>query len=93
MTEISPGKKRFVKRMLREESPAIRIGKGGISEEVIMEIERQLKKNRMVKIKILKTGLTEDSPKRAATEVASRTKSSIVEVRGHTFMLYRRTKQ
>ncbi len=93
MIEISPGKKRYVKRMLREESPTVRIGKEGASREIIMEIERQLKKNKMVKVKILKAGLAEDGTKQTALDIAAQTKSSIVEIRGHTFMLYKRSKK
>ena len=90
MSKMTEGKKRFVKRTLREQRPTVWIGKSGISEEICKEIERQLKKNQMVKVRILQSGLAGSETKQLAMEIASRTDASLVEVRGHTFMLYRR---
>jgi RNA-binding protein YhbY len=47
----------------------------------------------MVKVKILKSALAADEAKQIATKIAEQTGSSLVEVRGHTFMLYRRSKK
>ena len=90
MSKMTEGKKRFVKRALREGRPTIWIGKSGASEEICKEIDRQLKKNQMVKVRILQSGLAGCEAKQLATEIASKTDASLVEVRGHTFMLYRR---
>jgi RNA-binding protein len=93
MTELTAGKKRFVKRTLSEESPTILIGKGGVSEEVLKEVEKQLEKRKMVKVKLLGTALKGSETKQIATQIAEKTEASLVEVRGHTFMLYRRRKK
>jgi RNA-binding protein len=93
MSELTAGKKRFVKRTLSEESPTILIGKGGVSEEVVKEVEKQLEKRKMVKVKLLGTALKGGETKQIATRIAERTEASLVEVRGHTFMLYRRRKK
>ena len=93
MSEITAGKKRFVKRSLSEASATVRIGKDGASPEICKEITRQLNSNKMVKVKILKTGLKGDEAKQIATQCATQTESSLVEVRGHTFMLYKRRKK
>ena len=93
MSELTAGKKRFVKRTLSEESPTILIGKGGVSEEVLKEVEKQLEKRKMVKVKLLGTALKGGETKQIATRIAERTEASLVEVRGHTFMLYRRRKK
>jgi RNA-binding protein len=90
MSKLTAGKKRFVKRTLSEANPTVWIGKDGASQEVLKEIEKQLDKNKMVKVKILKTGLKGDEAKTIASQVATQTTSSLVEVRGHTFMLYKR---
>jgi RNA-binding protein len=86
---LTAGKKRFVKRRLKEEGPTIWIGKGGASEELLREVEKQLDKKKMVKVKILKTALEEDEAKQIASRIAQQTEASLVEVRGHTFMLYK----
>lgn len=93
VSEITAGKKRFVKRALSEAGATVRIGKDGASPEVLKEIMRQLNSNKMVKVKILKTGLKGDEAKQIATQCAMQTESSLVDVRGHTFMLYKRRKK
>lgn len=93
MSKITPGKKRFVKRMLSDKSPTILIGKSGVSTEVLKEIEKQLEKGEMVKAKFLKTALHGEDVKQIAAKVAEQTEASLVEVRGHTFMLYKRRRK
>jgi len=93
MSEITAGKKRFVKRMLTEAQPTIWIGKSGVSETMLKEVEKQLDKNKMVKVRILESALAENNAKQIALKVAEQTESSLVEVRGHIFMLYKRRKK
>jgi RNA-binding protein len=93
MSGITAGKKRFVKRALAEERPTIKIGKGGVSQELLKEIDKQLDKKKMVKVKILKTALGEDEAKSFASKIAEQTEAFLVEVRGHTFMLYKPRKK
>lgn len=88
--EITAGKKRFVKRQLAEAKPTVWIGKDGVSEEILTEISKQLDKNKMIKVKILKTALQNGQAKQIASEISSQTGSVLVEIRGHTFMLYKR---
>jgi RNA-binding protein len=89
MSELTPGKKRFVKRKFGEEKPTVWIGKGGASPEIMKEIEKQLAKNKYVKCKILKTALTEQETKQITSAIAEQTRAVLVEVRGHTFILYK----
>jgi RNA-binding protein len=93
MSELTAGKKRFVKRHLSDERPTVLIGKSGPSEQILKEIGRRLDKNKMVKVKILKTALTGSETKQLASKIAELTESALVEVRGHTFMLYKRRKK
>ncbi len=92
MSIMTAGKKRRIKRRLSSERPTILIGKNGASEQLLEEIGRQLKKEEMVKVKILKTGLAEGQTKQIASKVAQKTEALLVEVRGHTFMLYKSRK-
>ena len=85
--------KRRVKRELATERPTIWIGKEGKTAEMIGEIDRQLEIREMVKIRILNTALKEEKAENLALQVAEQTSSILVEVRGHTFMLYRRRKK
>jgi len=93
MSELTARMKRRIKRRLGEERPTIWIGRNGASEESLKEIEKQLEKKKMVKIKILKSALEGDEAKGIASRIAEQTEASLVEVRGHTFMLYKRRKK
>ena len=85
--------KRRIKCRLNGEKPTIWIGKSGVSQELLNEIEKQLDKKEMVKIKILKSALKENETKQLASRIAEQTEASLVEVRGHTLMLYKHRKK
>lgn len=93
MSELTVRMKRRVKRRLGGEKPTIWIGKNRFSHEILREIKKQLEKKEMVKIKILKSALQGDEAKGIASRIAEQTGASVVEVRGHTFMLYKRRKK
>jgi len=71
----------------RSEVATVRIGKKGVTEPLILEILKNLRKKGIVKVKILKTGLAGRKAKDIAEEVAKATDSKIIEIRGHTFTL------
>jgi putative YhbY family RNA-binding protein len=86
--------KRHVRHELKEEKPTIWIGKDGLTPQVQAEVEKQLQKIKMVKIRILPSALQGDvTAKVIATKAAEETDSALVEVRGHVFILYRRRKK
>jgi len=85
--------KRRIRHELSVEKPTIWIGKEGVTAQLVSEISSQLKKREMIKAKILKTALKEEKAKDLATRVAAQTESTLVEVRGHTFMLYKPKKR
>ncbi|NIO37590.1 RNA-binding protein [Candidatus Bathyarchaeota archaeon] len=89
MSSLPSRTRRLVKRQLSNERPTVWIGKNGISPELLQEVEKQLKKREMVKIKVLASAL-EKKTEEIALEMTRQTLASLVEVRGHTFMLYKR---
>ncbi len=89
MPEITRGKKWYVKNQLSTASPTVLIGKAGVTEQCLNEIKKQLDKNKMVKAKFLKTALAGNETKQLVMEIAQKTGSVLVEIRGHTFMLYK----
>ena len=90
---ITPKMKRRIKRELSGEKPTIWIGKEGTTPQTVNEVSRQLEKREIVKIKILKTALKEEEAKTLATKVAQQTESTLIDVRGHTFLLYKSRKR
>jgi putative YhbY family RNA-binding protein len=89
MSKMTVEKKRHVKRSLAQRKPTVCVGKSAASQEILKEIEKQLKKGEMVKVRILKSALANDEAKQIASRIAEQTETSLVEVRGHTFMLYK----
>lgn len=63
----------------------VHIGKEGITQTIIVEITKQLKKTELVKIKLLPA--LEMDRKEAGSELAKATYSALVEVRGRTVVL------
>lgn len=87
---ITPKTKRRIKQKLGAEKPTVRIGKEGATAQIVSEISKQLDKREMIKAKILKTALQNEEAKSIALKVADQTESQLIEVRGHTFLLYKR---
>ena len=86
---ITSKMRRRIKRELSAEKPTVRIGKEGASLQIQGEICRQLESKKMVKVKILKTALKDQEAADLATKIAQQTESILVDVRGHTFLLYK----
>ncbi len=77
------------RRRLRKEGQAVKVtlhvGKDGVTEEVAEELARQLRKSRLVKVRLqpsLEMGRDE-----AGAELARVSSSTLVEVRGRTVLL------
>ena len=84
--------KLHVRHKLKDESPTAWIGKDGLTPQLSVQIDQQLERNKMVKVKILRTALQTETAQAIANKAAEQTKSALVEVRGHVFILYRRKK-
>lgn len=85
--------KRRIKRKLSAEKPAIWVGKEGATPRIVNEVSRQLDKREIVKARILKSALKNEEAKNIATKIAQQTSSTLIDVRGHTFILYKRRKK
>ena len=58
MSKITTRMKRHVRHVLKEEKPTIWIGKEGYTPQIAGEIENQLSKSKMVKVRILPSAHT-----------------------------------
>ena len=91
MSKITTRMKRHVRHVLKDENPTIWVGKEGLTPQLTGEIEKQLQKNKMVKVRILPAALQgEDAAQVVATKAAEQTNAALVEVRGHVFILFRK---
>ena len=78
---------------METEKPTVWIGKNGITPETVGEISKQLDTREMVKVKLLKSALMDEKAKHVAEEIAQQTEATLIDVRGHTFVLYKRRKR
>jgi RNA-binding protein len=90
---ISSKAKNRMKRELSLEKPTIWVGKEGASPQTINEISRQLEKRKIVKVQILQGALMNESAKDIASKTAQQTESTVIDVRGHTFVLHKPRKK
>jgi RNA-binding protein len=78
MTE-KDARKELIRRA-NELSPTVHVGKDGLDQGIFDEITAQLKKNRLIKIKVLSN--SEDGAKETAAAIEEATGAVIVDVRG-----------
>jgi RNA-binding protein len=94
LIKITTKMKRHVRHELKEEKPTIWVGKEGLTLQVLVEVEKQLERTKMVKIRIQPSAMQGDiTAKTIAEKSAMQTNSALVEVRGHVFILYRRRRK
>ena len=72
--------------------PLVRVGKRGVTPELIRELKRMLKDHGLVKVLILKSGekalkLGRVERRELALGLAAKTDSEVVDVRGKTIVL------
>ncbi len=78
MTERE-AKKELMRRAL-ELKPTVHVGKDGLKDSVYSEISEQLKKNRLIKIKVLENA--DSDTKEVAEAIAGQVGAVVVDVRG-----------
>jgi len=69
--------------------PMIRIGKNGLTENAVKEIKKHLKKKKLVKVKLLKSFISDKNKKQVANDVAEKTQSMLVDSVGFVVVLYK----
>jgi RNA-binding protein len=72
------------------QDPAImQIGKSGLSEGIIKETKRLLKKHKYIKVRLLRSAAASSSKKDVFESLVERTGSSLVGIRGNTAVLFK----
>ncbi len=81
--------KQEMKKKAKTLEPILRIGKQGVTDNVIEEIKRHLKKKHLIKIKLLRSFTENNNKKSCADEISKKTVSEIIEMKGNTIVLFR----
>ncbi len=83
------------KRYLRSEAHHLKaifqVGKDGVSANQIKGIEEALEAQEMIKVKLLDS--CPDDVNSVAVEISMQTKAEVVQIIGHTIVLYKKSQQ
>ncbi|MDF2521434.1 MAG: RNA-binding protein [Clostridia bacterium] len=71
--------------------PIFLIGKGGVTDNMINDIDAALEARELIKLKVLNNSLEE--PREAANVIADQLGADVVQVIGGKFILYRPSKE
>ena len=71
-------------------TPILRIGKSGLTDGVISEIDLQLKKNHLIKIKLLGSFRENNDRRDISSTISERTRSKIILQVGGVIVLFRK---
>ena len=71
-------------------NPILRVGKEGLTENMIEEINKLIKKKSLIKIKLLKSSFDSKDKKQLIQELINKTNSELLEAVGNIVVLYRK---
>lgn len=81
----------YLRGIAAKEDTIFQVGKGGIGENLITQVNDALKAREIVKLKVLETAML--SSAEAAAELAEATKSEVVQTIGNKLVLFKRNPQ
>lgn len=79
--------KRFLRSKAHHLDPIFQVGKGGVSETMLKQLEDVLEKRELIKVSILQNN--EDDKYDVAEALANGTDAELVQLIGHTVVLYK----
>lgn len=86
------GKQRsFLKGIANNLDPIFQVGKNGITENFVKQIDDALEKREIIKVKVLNNSLLD--AKEVAEEIVQKTNSEFVQCIGNKFVIYRESKK
>jgi len=83
--------KGFLRSLGHSLDPIIQLGKGGVGENLLKQVEDALEARELIKGRVLNNCLEE--PAEIAAELAASSGAELVQVIGRNFLLYRRAKE
>lgn len=84
---ITSKQRAFLRSIAAGEDTIFQLGKDGISDNFIKQLDLALEKREIIKFKVLDTALLD--VRQAAEELAKDTRSNVVQVIGKKIVLYR----
>lgn len=88
---ITSKQRAFLRGKANELEPIFQIGKGGITDEIIIELSKALDARELIKVHILESAML--NVKVACNEVAEKLGAEPVQAIGSKFVLYRKAEK
>ena len=85
MTEADPERLKIV----WQDPAMVQIGKGGVSDNLVKEIVRLLKKHHYIKVRTLHSALGEGTKQDLVNSLCEKTGAKLAGVRGNTAVVFR----
>jgi RNA-binding protein len=89
MDELPTDRVQELRGEAQELSAELQVGKAGLSDGFVDEVDRQLAREDLVKLRVLRSAAAENGPEATGEELAERLDAHLIEVRGNTVVLYR----
>ncbi len=70
-----------------ELDPIFQIGKGGLTAEIIHQLDQALTARELIKVRVLKNSI--EDPRAVAEEISDAVRADVVQIIGRNFLLYR----
>lgn len=83
--------KRYLRSLAHNIDPIFQIGKGGINENMIKQIDDTLENRELIKVHVLQNNC--DDKKELAETLSEATRSELVQVIGSMIVIYRESKE
>lgn len=83
--------KRFLRAKAHHLQPIFQVGKGGVNENMVKQIDDALEARELIKVSVLKN--CELDKEEVAERLAEGTGAEIVQIIGHTIVLYKESKE
>lgn len=83
--------KQYLRSLAQTEKAIFQMGKDGLSDNYIEQINNALNARELVKISVLKTGPSD--LKEVSFDLARLTKSEVVQIIGRTIVLYKKARE
>ncbi len=83
--------KRFLRAQAHHLQPIFQVGKGGVNENMLKQINDALEARELIKVSVLQN--CEDDMASVAAAIERGTNAYVVQVIGHTIVLYKESKK
>jgi RNA-binding protein len=88
---ITSKQRSYLKGLANDMDPIFQLGKNGVGDNFIKQIDEALEARELIKVNVLKNSMTET--REVAHEVAEQVTADVVLVIGSKFVLYRESKE